>query len=107
MQKQRRHHLRGERRLAEPARVAARDLAQIEALSDDANNQPGQVVLCHVILNARRQQMRLVNLPGAKVLALRPAKNQTRPNFASDYSDRLLVAPLLRTLMVGQDADAL
>ena len=51
--------------------------------------------------------MRLVNLPGAKVLALRPAKNQTRPNFASDYSDRLLVAPLLRTLMVGQDADAL
>jgi len=35
--------------------------------------------------------MRLVNLPGAKVLAHRPAKNQTRPNLASDYSDRLLV----------------
>jgi hypothetical protein len=34
MQKQPRHHLRVERRLAKFARVAAGDLAQIEALSD-------------------------------------------------------------------------
>src|SRR6516164_4985619 len=90
MQKQPRHHPRVERRLAEPARVAAGDLAQIEALSDKGNNQPGQVVLSHVILNARRQQMRLVNLPGPKVLAHGHAKNQTRRDLASDYSDRLL-----------------
>jgi hypothetical protein len=91
MQKQPRHHLRVERRLAKFARVAAGDLAQIEALSDQENNQPGQVVLSHVILNARRQQRRLVNLPGPKVLAHGRAKNQTRRNLASDYSDRLLV----------------
>jgi len=65
-------------------------LAQIEALSDERNNQPGQVVLSHVILNARRQQMRLVNLPGPKLLAHGHAKNQTRRDLASDYSDRLL-----------------
>jgi hypothetical protein len=35
--------------------------------------------------------MRLVNLPGPKVLAHGHAKNQTRRNLASDYSDRLLV----------------
>jgi hypothetical protein len=84
MQKQPRHHLRVERRLAKFARVAAGDLAQIEALSDQENNQPGQVVLSHVILNARRQQRRLVNLPGPKVLAHGRAKNQTRRNLASD-----------------------
>src|SRR5579863_2304588 len=82
MQKQRRHHLRVERRLAEPARVAAGDLAQIKALSDDGNNQPGQVVLSQVILNARRQQMPLVNLPWPKMLAHGHAKNQTRRNLA-------------------------
>ena len=94
MQKQRRHHLRVERRLAKSARVAAGNLAQIEALSDEGNNQPGQVVLSHVILNARRQQMRLVNLPGPKVLAHGHAKNHTRRNLASDYSDRLLMVKI-------------
>jgi hypothetical protein len=35
---------------------AAHDLAQIEALSDKANNHSGRVVLSHVILNARRSR---------------------------------------------------
>jgi hypothetical protein len=39
--------------------------------------------------------MRLVNLPGPKVLAHGHAKNQTRRNLASDFSDRLLGACLL------------
>src|SRR6185437_8825516 len=39
---------------------------------------------------ARRQQMRLVNLPRPKLLAHGHAKNHTRRNLASDYSDRLL-----------------
>src|SRR5215475_2640138 len=94
MQKQPRHHPRVERRLAEPAGVAAGDLAQVEALSDDGNNQPGEVVLSHVVLNVRRQQMRLVNLPGPKVLAHGHAKNQTRRDLTSHYSDRLLVYPV-------------
>ena len=97
MQKQRRHHLRGERRLAQPARVAAGDLVQIEALSDDRNDQPGQVVFGHVILNARRQQMRLVDLPGPKLLAHSHPKNQTRRILASDYSDRLLAQRVRRS----------
>ena len=35
--------------------------------------------------------MRLVNLPGPKVLAHGHAKNHTRRNLASDYSDRILM----------------
>lgn len=44
----------------------------------------------HVILHARRQTLCLIDLPGAKVLAHNPARNQTRPRLTSDYSDTLL-----------------
>jgi len=89
MQKQRRHQPRIER-LTEPAPVAADNLGKVETLSHQRHNQPRQVALRHVVLHARRQKLRLVNPPGAKILAHAWAKNQTRPNMISDYLDRLL-----------------
>ena len=72
-------------RTRKPGREAGRDEASALATSQMLAAAPS-----HVILNARRQQMRLVNLPGPKVLAHGHAKNQTRRTLASDYSDRLL-----------------
>src|SRR5512141_1995107 len=42
---------------------------------------------------SRRQKQRLIDIPGAKVLAHSPSLNQTRWDLNSDYSDRLLGAP--------------
>ena len=91
MQKQRRHHPRIEGGLAEHAPVAAGNRRQIKLLPDQRHDQPRQVVLGHIVLHTRRQKLRLIDLPRAKVLAHGPARNQTRPNLTSDYSDRLLV----------------
>ncbi|MDX2159450.1 MAG: hypothetical protein SFW09_23335, partial [Hyphomicrobiaceae bacterium] len=46
--------------------------------------------LRHIILDARRQQLRLVDLPGAIVFAHTPGQNPTRTGKSTDYSDRLL-----------------
>src|SRR6266403_129145 len=45
----------------------------------------------HEVLHIRRQKQRLIDIPGAKILAHSPRLNQTRPELNSDYSDRLLV----------------
>jgi hypothetical protein len=44
----------------------------------------------HEVLHIRRQQQRLIDIPGAKILAHGPWLNQTRSELNSDYSDRLL-----------------
>ena len=42
------------------------------------------------VLHAWWQKLRLIDLPGAKMLAHRAGTNQTRAKLNSDYSDRLL-----------------
>src|SRR6267154_307789 len=44
----------------------------------------------HKVLHIRRQKQRLIDIPGAKILAHSPSLNQTRSELNSDYSDRLL-----------------
>src|SRR5450631_2645639 len=44
----------------------------------------------HEVLHIRRQKQRLIDIPGAKILAHGPSLNQTRSELKSDYSDRLL-----------------
>src|SRR5205823_10453575 len=52
--------------------------------------KPRDVVLGHEVPHIRRQKQRLIDIPGAKVLAHSPSLNQTRWHLNSDYSDRLL-----------------
>src|SRR6267154_4907128 len=47
----------------------------------------------HEVLHIRRQKQRLIDIPGAKILAHGPRLNQTRSELNSDYSDRLLDRP--------------
>jgi hypothetical protein len=42
-------------------------------------------------LHIRRQKQRLIDIPGAKILAHRPRLNLSRTELNSRYSDRLLV----------------
>jgi hypothetical protein len=44
------------------------------------------VLFRHVILHRCRQQLRLVDLPGAIVLAHAPGQNPTRAGKSTDYS---------------------
>src|SRR5712664_1189264 len=44
----------------------------------------------HEVLHVRRQKQRLIDIPGAKILAHSQRLNQTRLELNSDYSDRLL-----------------
>src|SRR3954470_16840768 len=90
MQKQRRHHPRIKRRLTQSARVTAGDRGKIKLFPDKGHDQPRQMVLRHIVLHARRQKLRLINLPAPKIFAHSHAKNQTHSNLTSDYSDRLL-----------------
>ena len=73
-------------------RVAAGNRRKIKLSLHQRHDQPRQVVLGHVVLHARRQKLRLIDLPGAKILAHNPARNRTRHHLTSDYSDRLLEA---------------
>src|SRR6202035_4563926 len=91
MQQKRNHHARIERRLAEPTHIAAHDRLEIQALPHQPNDKPRDVVLRHEVPHIRRQKQRLIDIPGAKVLAHSPSLNQTRWDLNSDYSDRLLV----------------
>src|SRR5260370_19938325 len=77
--------------MAKPARVAAHDRREIKALPDQRHDQPRKVVPRHIVLHPRRQQLHIVDLPGAKFLAHNHAWNQTLHNLTSHYSDRLLV----------------
>src|SRR5712672_4690074 len=61
----------------------------------------------HEVLHIRRQKQRLIDIPGAKILAHSPSLNQTRSELNSDYSDRLLEAgkpscQLGRSLLVAK-----
>src|SRR5712675_237619 len=90
MQQKRNHHARIERRLAEPTHIAAHDRLEIQALPHQPNDKPRDVVLGHEVPHIRRQKQRLIDIPGAKVLAHSPSLNQTRWDLNSDYLDRLL-----------------
>src|SRR5712675_669162 len=93
MQQKRNHHARIERRLAQPTPIAAHDRLEIQALPHQPNDKPRDVVLGHEVPHIRRQKQRLIDIPGAKVLAHSPSLNQTRWDLNSDYSDRLLAVP--------------
>ena len=90
MQQKRNHHARIERRLAQPTHIAAHDRLEIQALPHQPNDKPRDVVLRHEVPHIRRQKQRLIDIPGAKVLAHSPSLNQTCWDLNSDYSDRLL-----------------
>src|SRR5712664_1738427 len=66
------------------------DLLEIEALPHQFNDKPRHMAFRHEVLHIRRQKQRLIDIPGAKILALSLTLNQTRPELNSDYSDRLL-----------------
>jgi hypothetical protein len=54
----------------------------------------------HKVLHIRRQKQRLIDIPGAKILAHSPSLNQTRSELNRDYSDRLLEAAIINLLRV-------
>jgi hypothetical protein len=70
--------------------VRMTDVNAFEALPHQPNDKPRDVVLRHEVPHVRRQKQRLIDIPGAKVLAHGPSLNQTRWDLNSDYSDRLL-----------------
>src|SRR5277367_3482188 len=90
MQQKRNHHARIERRLAQPTHIAAHDRLEIQTLPHQPDDKPRDVVLGHEVPHIRRQKQRLIDIPGAKVLAHSPSLNQTRWDLNSYYSDRLL-----------------
>src|SRR6266567_5846309 len=90
VQQKRHHHPRVKWRLPETAHIAARDLLEIKALPHQLNDKPRDMTFRHEVLHIRRQQQRLIDIPGTKILAHGPKVNQTPSNLNSDYSDRLL-----------------
>src|SRR3981081_2790065 len=100
VQQKRHHHPRVKRRLPEPAHIAARDLLEIEALPHQLNAKPRATAFRHKVLHIRRQKQRLIDIPGAKILAHSPSLNQTRSELNRDYSDRLLEAAIINLLRV-------
>ena len=73
VQQKRHHHPRVKRRLPEPAHIAARDLLEIEALPHQLNDKPRDMAFRHEVLHIRRQKQRLIDIPGAKILAHSPS----------------------------------
>jgi hypothetical protein len=69
IQQQRRHHDRIEGRLSAIAVIAGGDRANIDLIPHQAQHKPGKMVLGDEVLHQRRQQQRLIDLPGAKCLA--------------------------------------
>src|SRR6202022_470542 len=57
------------------------------------------------VLHIRWQKQRLIDIPGAKILAHCPRLNQTRSELNSDYPDRLLGGEYAvgLTLLTGAD----
>jgi hypothetical protein len=90
VEQQRRHQRRVERRLAEVAIVAGLDLRKVEALANQRHYEARLMILRHVVLHARWQQLCLVDLPAAVVFAHAPGQNPTRARKSTDYSDKLL-----------------
>src|SRR3984893_10921587 len=96
VQQKRHHHPRVKRRLPETAHIAAHDLLEIKALPHQFNDKPRDMAFRHKVLHIRRQQQRLIDIPGPKILAHSPRLNQTRSELNSDYSDRLLAVRVPR-----------
>ena len=69
VQQQRRHHRRVKRRLPALARIRGFDLTKVEMLEHKRQNEASQMVLADKVLNARRQQQRLIDRPGPEGLA--------------------------------------
>ena len=69
VQQQRRHHRRVKRRLPALARIRGFDLTKVERLEHKRQNEASQMVLADKVLNARRQQQRLIDRPGPEGLA--------------------------------------
>ena len=90
VQQKRHHHPRVKRRLPEPAHIAARDLLEIEALPHQFNDKPRDMAFRHEVLHIRWQKQRLIDIPGAKILAHSKRLNQARSDVNTNYSDRLL-----------------
>src|SRR5712672_3108310 len=70
-------------RLTPLAAVGAGDLDEVEFILDQAQHKTGEMVLGHEITHRRRQEQRLINLPGAKCLAHETRQNLTRSPLAS------------------------
>ena len=87
VQQQRRHHRRVKRRLPALARIRGFDLTKVERLEHKRQNEASQMVLADKVLNARRQQQRLIDRPGPEGLAHKRTK--------SDSSKRRHHNPLL------------
>lgn len=78
------------------AGLAARNRRQIKLFAHQRHDQARQVIPRHVVLHARRQKLRLIHLPGPKVLAHGADKNQNFNRLTSDFSDRLLGGPFAK-----------
>ena len=75
VQQQRRHHRRVKRRLPALARIRGFDLTKVERLEHKRQNEASQMVLADKVLNARRQQQRLIDRPGPEGLAHKQTKS--------------------------------
>src|SRR5262249_40903142 len=77
--------------------IGARDLDEIQLFFQQVDHEMCEVVLGDEVLHSWRQQLRLLDVPGAKCLAHEARQNLTRDSLASktrllsgDYSDTLL-----------------
>ena len=76
---QRRRHRRIERRPPALASVACFDLAKVELLKRQRQNEASQAALADNVLHPRRRHQRLIDRPGAEGLAHRQAESDSRP----------------------------
>ena len=63
----------GQTAVAETDHIAARDLLEIKALPHQLNDKPRDMAFRHKVLHIRRQQQRLIDIPGSKILAHSPS----------------------------------
>jgi hypothetical protein len=92
--------LLGEQRLPTIDAVDPLDLFQIDLLDHQVQDEPRQVILVDELLNRRRQQHRLIDLPGAIALAYEQAQSIRRHSASKirDFSDKLLACVQFRSL---------
>lgn len=96
---QQRHHQPGiERRLAVGRAIAGIDLVKIQLLADQRHDKAREMIRIDEVLHAWWMKLRLIDLPGAKMLAHKTGINQTRANLNSDSSDRILCHALRTNL---------
>jgi signal transduction histidine kinase len=69
IEQQRRHHHGIERRLPTIAVIARSDRGEVDLVPHQAQHKAGEMVFGHKVLHLRRQQQRLIDLPGAECLA--------------------------------------